>query len=93
MRMNVALNGVAEAVRRTGEGSNGASKAQAEGSGVTGQEHQEEGTNGQEASKTDLEASEESASNGELSYQEQMDRVGRREGCTGVVKINEGDAW
>lgn len=61
MRMNVALNGVGEPVKKP-----------VNGEGLT---------------------EEESAANGEVSQAEQMERVGRREGCTGHVKINEGDAW
>ena len=111
MRMNVALNGVGEPMRRAGESSKGAAGAGAgadaniAGANADVDSAAAAAADGQ-TSTAELQpeatapapiaaggAEEESAVNGELSWQEQMDRVGRREGCTGYVKINEGDAW
>lgn len=103
MRMNVALNGVGEPMRRAGESSKGA--AGAADAGAKADDSSAAAADGQ-TSTAELQpetaatapiaaggVEEESTVNGELSWQEQMDRVGRREECTGYVKINEGDAW
>lgn len=79
MRMNVALNGVGEPIRKNGESSKSVVAPAGEGQGAT-----------EKATAVDAE---EAAANGELTEQEQMDRIGRRDNCTGIVKINEGDAW
>lgn len=77
MRMNVALNGVGEPMRKNGESSkSAAAQAGAEQAGAGA-----------------VAADEEAAANGQMTEQEQMDRIGRREGAKGFVKINEGDAW
>ncbi len=74
MRMNVALNGVGDPIRKNGESSKSVvAEAQSQAAQV--------------------DAEEEAAANGELSEEEQMARIGRRDNCKGIVKINEGDAW
>ena len=78
MRMNVAYNGVGEDEEKTENG--------------TGIEHspggeKEDAEEGKAAAKL-----EEQAVNGNTARNEELPN-GRRAGCKGKVRVNEGDAW